>query len=62
MNQLIEIAKEVKKQNLNFQIQPSRIQEINIVMDSLNQMKNCLQDSLEKQWNMEQSRKTQVSA
>lgn len=62
MNILMHIADKIKKQDLNFDSKQSSIYEIDEVINSLNDMKIALKDSLEKQWNMEKSRKIQISA
>jgi signal transduction histidine kinase len=59
---LMEVTDNIKRKNLEFESKHSRIREIEEVIDSLNDMKNALKDSLEKQWNMEKSRKNQISA
>jgi signal transduction histidine kinase len=59
---LMQITQQIKNQDLDFQPEHSRIREIEEVIDSLNGMKRALKDSLEKQWNMEKSRKDQISA
>lgn len=62
MKILMQATEEIKKQNLDFNPDHSQIREIEEVLYSLNGMKNALKDSLEKQWNMEKSRKNQISA
>lgn len=62
MKVLIEVADNIKRKDLNFGPKYSRIREIEEVIDSLNDMKNALKESLEKQWDMEKSRKNQISA
>ncbi len=62
MKLLIEVADNIKRKDLNFAPKHSRIREIEEVIDSLNDMKNALKQSLEKQWDMEKSRKNQISA
>lgn len=62
MDKLTETANEIKSQNLNFKTRSSGIKEVNDVIDSLNQMQSALKSSLETQWNLEQARKTQISA
>jgi signal transduction histidine kinase len=62
MKILMKATEQIKEQNLDFQPEHSNIREIEEVIDSLNQMKSALKDSLEKQWNMEKSRKNQISA
>ncbi|WP_097027844.1 sensor histidine kinase [Clostridium peptidivorans] len=48
--------------NLEFQIKYSNIIEINDILSALDKMKMELQQSLNKQWKMEQSRKEQMAA
>lgn len=62
MNILMNITDKIKKQDLNFKSKQSSIYEIDEVINSLDDMKIALKDSMEKQWNMEKSRKIQISA
>lgn len=62
MKILMKATEQIKNQNLDFQPEHSDIREIEEVIGSLNQMKSALKDSLEKQWNMEKSRKNQIAA
>ncbi|ERI94118.1 ATPase/histidine kinase/DNA gyrase B/HSP90 domain protein [Clostridiales bacterium oral taxon 876 str. F0540] len=62
MNVLMQSTEEIKRQNLDFEAKHSKIYEIEEVMKSIDDMKKALKASLEKQWNMEKSRKNQISA
>jgi signal transduction histidine kinase len=62
MKLLIDATEQIKKQNLDFQSGHSRISEIEEIIRSLNGMKSALKESLLKQWNMEKSKKNQISA
>lgn len=59
---LMDATQKIKEQNLEFEIQPSKIKEFNDVLSSLADMKSELKNSLEHEWHMEQSRKEQISA
>lgn len=59
---LSRITEKIAANDLEFQTEPSAIREIGEVMDSLERMKNALQDSLEKQWDMEKQKQMQLSA
>lgn len=56
------ITEKIAEDNLAFQTKPSEIKEINEVIVSLGSMKDALQDSLQKQWDMEMQRVEQLSA
>ena len=58
---LIEVSDNIKRKDLDFEPKHSDIREIEEVIDSLNDMKNALKESLEKQWNMEKLKKNQIS-
>lgn len=62
MSGLQEAAMHIQEQDLDFSIQYSGITEIDRVLLSMDQMKNALRDSLERQWTLEQSRREQISA
>ncbi len=62
MDILMKITERIKQRNLDFSPRHSRIHEIDRVINSLDQMKRALKDSLEKQWNMESARKNQISS
>jgi signal transduction histidine kinase len=55
-------TKKIRGQDLAFEIQYSGIEEIDAALQSLDSMKAELRLSLERQWKMEQTKKTQISA
>jgi len=55
-------TEKIRGQDLAFEIQYSGIEEIDAALQSLDSMKTELRLSLEKQWEMEQTKKTQISA
>lgn len=55
-------TKKIRSKDLEFEIQYSGIEEIDAALKSLDSMKEELRFSLEKQWKMEQIKKTQISA
>lgn len=55
-------TEKIRGKDLAFEIQYSGIEEIDAAMQSLDSMKTELRLSLEKQWKMEQTKKTQISA
>lgn len=59
---LNEATQRIREQDLDFETEPSGVQEIDAVLDSMNQMRRALKTSLEKQWDMENARKQQLSA
>ncbi|WP_165916456.1 sensor histidine kinase [Marinisporobacter balticus] len=59
---LIKATDSIKQKDLDFEIVPIQIRELNAVLQSINELKTALSDSLNQQWNMEQSKKTQISA
>lgn len=52
----------IRQENLAFTVQPSGIMEIDEMLASLDQMKEALQASLKRQWELERSRREQISA
>lgn len=62
LNPLLQVTQKIKEQDLDFQISSSGIREFDDVLISLSDMKEELKQSLEKQWNIEQARKEQISA
>ncbi|MCH3963387.1 MAG: HAMP domain-containing histidine kinase [Clostridium sp.] len=62
MDILMKIVERIKQHNLDFNPRHSRIHEIDKVINSLDEMKRTLKDSLEKQWDMESARKNQISS
>ncbi|WPK12767.1 HAMP domain-containing sensor histidine kinase [Lysinibacillus louembei] len=59
---LQEAIEKIENQNLDFDISPSGIQEIDGVALSLEQMKNALSHSLQQQWHHEHMRREQIAA
>lgn len=59
---LMRATEKIKQQDLNFDVGTSGIKEFNDVLFSISDMKTELKQSLEQQWNLEQSRREQVSA
>lgn len=59
---MIMATNAIKEQDLMFQITPTKVKEFNAVLDSIADMKDALKASLERQWEEEQSRRTQMAA
>lgn len=59
---LQEAIEKIQHQNLDFTIKPSGIREIDDISSSFGQMKDALNNSLKQQWELEQSRREQISA
>lgn len=59
---ILNAAERIKSQDLDFEICPSGVKEIDQVLSSMDDMRIALKQSLEKQWRMEQNRKEQISA
>lgn len=59
---LMQATKKIKEQDLNFYIGTSKIKEFNDILLSISDMKDELKESLEKQWNLEQAKREQISA
>lgn len=62
MYSLISITEKIQNQDLNFNIEKSNIKEINIILQSMDKMKNELKYSLESKWKSEEIQKEQISA
>lgn len=62
LDPLLEATEKIKEQDLNFDVGISKIKEFNNILLSLSDMKTELKKSLEKQWNLEQSKREQVSS
>ncbi len=62
MNGLQQATKQIQAQDLDFSIQLSGVMEIDQVLHSMDTMKETLKTSLQKQWNLERSRREQISA
>ncbi|WP_342420550.1 HAMP domain-containing sensor histidine kinase [Paenibacillus sp. FSL E2-0178] len=59
---LQEATGHIQRENLEFTIKPSGIREIDEVLASLDRMKEALNTSLKRQWELERSRREQISA
>ncbi|MFD0769683.1 sensor histidine kinase [Bacillus sp. CGMCC 1.60114] len=59
---LKKVTDKIQKEDLDFQVEQSRIIEVNEILDSLVKMKDELNDSLRKQWGMETNRREQIAA
>ncbi len=59
---LSEITDKIAGNDLEFMVNPSSIQEINIVMESLSRMRDALKKSLRVQWDMEHEKQEQLAA
>ena len=62
LQKLAAAAEEIRKQNLDFNPQNTRLREFNQIMDSLDRLKTDLDRSLREQWAMEQQKKRQLAA
>lgn len=62
LNPLLEASEEIGKQNLDFQVKKSNIQEFNAILDSLEKMKIGLSESLRTNWIEEEKKRNQISA
>lgn len=59
---LIFLTNKIKEKNLDFSMTYSGIKEFDDVVISLSEMKTELKNSLEQQWDLEQTKKEQISA
>mgnify|MGYP002509561558 CR=1 FL=1 len=59
---LENVTRKISENNLEFTVQKSDIKEINEVLTSVGHMKDALQQSLKKQWDMEAEQNRQVRA
>lgn len=62
LQELSVITDKIAANDLEFETKASDLQEVNEVMTSLGRMKDALQDSLQKQWDMEKQKQEQLSA
>lgn len=59
---LRNVTDKIQKEDLDFQVEQSKIKEVNEVLISLVKMKDELNHSLRTQWNMETNRREQIAA
>ena len=62
MSSLQHATEKIQSRDLEFTVESSGVLEIDHVLRSLDQMKDALKSSLEKQWDLEQERREQMSA
>lgn len=62
LNPLLEASEEIGKQNLDFKVKRSNIQEFNAILESLEKMKVGLSESLRTIWREEEKKRNQISA
>ena len=59
---LADAADRIQRQELEFRIARGCVREINTILDAMDKMRIALQESLERQWRMEQTKNEQISA
>lgn len=59
---LLEAVEQIRNKELEFKIKHSGIKELDAVLVSLDDMKTALSESLKKEWQTEQKRKSHISA
>lgn len=62
LRNLLNAVEKIEEQNLDFDVGVSSIEDINLVLQGIDMMKNSLKAALEEQWNLEQKKKEQISA
>lgn len=62
MKKLQNATEKIKSRNLNFNVEHSFIYEVDNALESMDNMKETLKESLKKQWDMEDMRRRQISA
>lgn len=62
LRNLLNALEKIEEQNLDFDVGVSSIEDINLVLQGIDMMKNSLKAALEEQWNLEQKKKEQISA
>lgn len=62
LNPLLEASEEIGKQNLDFQVKKSNVQEFNAILESLEKIKLGLSESLRTNWREEEKKRNQISA
>ena len=59
---VMDAVDRIKNQNLDYDVSYSGVKEIDDCLSSIDEMRNALKESLEKQWNTEQEKNRQMSA
>lgn len=62
LNPLLDASEEIRKQNLDFQVENSDIQEFNAILESLEKIKLGLSESLRTNWREEEKKRNHISA
>lgn len=62
MRPLEEAARRIEERDLDFEVDSSRVREIDGVLGAMDDMRASLKDSLEAQWRSEQAQREQVAA
>lgn len=62
LDPLLKASEEIGRQNLDFQIKSSNIQEFNSILKSLEEIKVGLSESLRRNWREEEKKRNQISA
>lgn len=62
LNPLLQASEEIGRQNLDFQVKKSNIQEFNAISESLEKMKVGLSESLRTNWREAEKKRNQISA
>jgi signal transduction histidine kinase len=62
MDQLLLVVHKVENQDLDFDIQKTKLYEIDQVLDALEQMRQALKKSLAEQWRADKNRQEQIAA
>jgi signal transduction histidine kinase len=62
LQSLLETTEKIQEQNLDFNVGNSNIEEIGMVLNGIDKMKNFLKIALEEQWLLEKQKREQISA
>ncbi|MGN8921892.1 sensor histidine kinase [Lachnospiraceae bacterium HCP28S3_F9] len=62
MQPVMNAVERIKNQNLEYEVSYSGVKEIDDCLSSIDEMRNVLKDSLERQWKTEQEKNRQMSA
>ncbi|MDY5032391.1 MAG: HAMP domain-containing sensor histidine kinase [Blautia sp.] len=62
MKPVMNAAERIKNQDLEYEVSYSGVKEIDDCLSSIDEMRNALKDSLERQWKTEQEKNRQMSA
>lgn len=59
---ILDATEKIKAHDLDFDIKSSGVKEIDLVLNSINDMRLALKNALETQWRLEQNRREQITA